>query len=128
MQHRQATFGLVAPIWDQARVCAAHLAGAGHRRYVQQATATRLKVSGVELYSAGDIVGGEDSEDLVLRDPRRGVYKRLVLQQGRLAGAVLYGDVQDGPWYFELIQNGTPIGAMRNRLLFGKAQCDAVAA
>lgn len=128
VQHRQATFGLVAPIWDQARVCAAHLAGAGHRRYVQQATATRLKVSGVELYSAGDIVGGEDSEDLVLRDPRRGVYKRLVLQQGRLAGAVLYGDVQDGPWYFELIQNGTPIGAMRNRLLFGKAQCDAVAA
>lgn len=128
VQHRQATFGLVAPIWDQARVCAAHLAGAGHRRYVQQATATRLKVSGVELYSAGDIVGGEDSEDLVLRDPRRGVYKRLVLQQGRLAGAVLYGDVQDGPWYFELIQNGTPVGAMRNRLLFGKAQCEAVAA
>jgi len=128
VQHRQATFGLVAPIWDQARVCAAHLAGAGHRRYVQQATATRLKVSGVELYSAGDIVGGEDSEDLVLRDPRRGVYKRLVLQQGRLAGAVLYGDVQDGPWYFELIQNGTPIGAMRSRLLFGKAQCEAVAA
>ncbi|KAA6126144.1 NAD(P)/FAD-dependent oxidoreductase [Cupriavidus cauae] len=128
VQHRQATFGLVAPIWDQARVCAAHLAGAGHRRYVQHATATRLKVSGVELYSAGDIVGGEDSEDLVLRDPRRGVYKRLVLQQGRLAGAVLYGDVQDGPWYFELIQNGTPIGAMRNRLLFGKAQCEAVAA
>lgn len=128
VQHRQATFGLVAPIWDQARVCAAHLAGAGHRRYVQQATATRLKVSGVELYSAGDIVGGEDSEDLVLRDARRGVYKRLVLQGGRLAGAVLYGDVQDGPWYFELIQNGTPIGAMRNRLLFGKAQCEAVAA
>lgn len=128
VQHRQATFGLVAPIWDQARVCAAHLAGAGHRRYIQQATATRLKVSGVELYSAGDIVGGEDSEDLVLRDPRRGIYKRLVLQHGRLAGAVLYGDVQDGPWYFELIQNGTPIGAMRNRLLFGKAQCEALAA
>ncbi|MCG5262150.1 NAD(P)/FAD-dependent oxidoreductase [Cupriavidus gilardii] len=128
VQHRQATFGLVAPIWDQARVCAAHLAGAGHRRYIQQATATRLKVSGVELYSAGDIVGGEDSEDLVLRDPRRGIYKRLVLQHGQLAGAVLYGDVQDGPWYFELIQNGTPIGAMRNRLLFGKAQCEALAA
>lgn len=123
VQHRQATFGLVAPIWDQARVCAAHLAGAGHRRYVQQATATRLKVSGVDLYSAGDIIGGDDSEDIVLRDPRRGVYKRLVLRQGRLAGAVLYGDVQDGPWYFDLIQNRTPVGAWRNRLLFGKAQC-----
>lgn len=128
VQHRSATFGLVAPIWEQARVCAAHLAGAGHRRYVQQATATRLKVSGVDLFSAGDIVGGEDSEDLVLRDPRRGIYKRLVLQQNRLVGAVLYGDVQDGPWYFDLIQQATPVGSLRQRLLFGKAQCDAIAA
>jgi nitrite reductase (NADH) large subunit len=122
VQHRRATFGLVAPIWDQARVCAAHLAGAGHRRYVQQATATKLKVTGVDLYSAGDIVGGEGSEDLVLRDRRGGVYKRLVLSGRRLAGAVLYGDVADGPWYFELIQNRTDISAIRNQLLFGQAQ------
>jgi nitrite reductase (NADH) large subunit len=128
VQHRQATFGLVAPIWDQARVCAAHLAGAGHRRYVQQATATKLKVTGVDLYSAGDFIGGEGSEDLVLRDPRRGVYKRLVLQGGRLVGAVLYGDVKDGPWYFDLIQTGQPVAALRQRLLFGKAQCEALAA
>ncbi|WP_423198661.1 MULTISPECIES: NAD(P)/FAD-dependent oxidoreductase [unclassified Cupriavidus] len=128
VQHRQATFGLVAPIWDQARVCAAHLAGAGHRRYVQQATATKLKVTGVDLYSAGDFIGGEGSEDLVLRDPRRGVYKRLVLQDGRLVGAVLYGDVQDGPWYFELIQQGAPVQGLRQRLLFGKAQCEALQA
>ncbi|WP_454726546.1 MULTISPECIES: NAD(P)/FAD-dependent oxidoreductase [Cupriavidus] len=128
VQHRQATFGLVAPIWDQARVAAAHLAGAGHRRYVQQATATKLKVTGVDLYSAGDFIGGEGSEDLVMRDARRGVYKRLVLQGGRLVGAVLYGDVQDGPWYFDLIQRGAPVGAMRQRLLFGRAQCEALAA
>ncbi|KWR90765.1 NAD(P)/FAD-dependent oxidoreductase [Cupriavidus sp. IDO] len=128
VQHRQATFGLVAPIWDQARVCAAHLAGAGHRRYIQQATATKLKVTGVDLYSAGDFIGGEGSEDLVLRDPRRGVYKRLVLEGGRLVGAVLYGDVQDGPWYFDMIQSRAPVGALRQRLLFGKAQCEALAA
>jgi len=128
VQHRNATFGLVAPIWDQARVCAAHLAGAGHRRYVQQATATKLKVTGVDLYSAGDFIGGEGSEDLVLRDPRRGVYKRLVLQDGRLVGAVLYGDVKDGPWYFDLIQSGKPVAALRQRLLFGQAQCEALAA
>ncbi|WP_051320275.1 NAD(P)/FAD-dependent oxidoreductase [Cupriavidus sp. amp6] len=128
VQHRQATFGLVAPIWDQARVCAAHLAGAGHRRYVQQATATKLKVTGVDLYSAGDFIGAEGSEDLVLRDARRGVYKRLVLQDGCLVGAVLYGDVQDGPWYFDMIQRRTPVGALRQRLLFGKAQCEALAA
>jgi nitrite reductase (NADH) large subunit len=121
VQHRRATFGLVAPIWDQARVCAAHLAGSGHRRYVQQATATKLKVTGVDLYSAGDIVGGEGSEDLVLRDRRGGVYKRLVVAGNRLVGVVLYGDVTDGPWYFDLIQKRTDIAAMRDALLFGQA-------
>jgi nitrite reductase (NADH) large subunit len=121
VQHRRATFGLVAPIWDQARVAAAHLAGAGHRRYVQQATATKLKVTGVDLYSAGDIVGGEGSEDLVLRDRRGGIYKRLVVAGNRLTGAVLYGDVADGPWYFEMIQQRTDISAIRDRLLFGQA-------
>jgi nitrite reductase (NADH) large subunit len=123
VQHRRATFGLVAPIWDQARVCAAHLAGAGHRRYVQQATATRLKVSGVDLYSAGDIVGGEGCEELVLRDRRSGIYKRLVLDGNRVAGAVLYGDVQDGAWYFDLIRDRTDISSIRNQLLFGPALC-----
>jgi nitrite reductase (NADH) large subunit len=123
VQHRRSTFGLVAPIWDQARVCGAHLAGAGHRRYVQQATPTRLKVSGVDLYSVGDFVGGEGREELVLRDPRRGVYKRLVLDGDRIAGAVLYGDVQDGPWYFDLIQQGADISAIRHQMLFGQALC-----
>ena len=123
VQHRRATFGLVAPIWDQARVAGGHLAGAGHRRYVQQATPTKLKVTGVDLYSVGDFIGGADSEDLVLRDPRRGIYKRLVLVNNRVAGAVLYGDVEDGPWYFDLIQNRTDISAIRNTLLFGETLC-----
>jgi nitrite reductase (NADH) large subunit len=123
VQHRRATFGLVAPIWDQARVCAAHLAGAGHRRYVQQATATHLKVTGVDVYSAGDFVGGDGCEDLVLRDPRRGVYKRLVLKDDRLVGAVLYGEVDDGPFYFDLIRSGADIAPLRHQLLFGRALC-----
>jgi nitrite reductase (NADH) large subunit len=125
VQHRSATFGLVAPIWEQASVCGAHLAGAGHRRYVQQTSPTRLKVTGVDLYSVGDFIGGEGSEDLVLRDAKRGVYKRLVLKDNRVAGAVLYGDVQDGPWYFGLIQKGTDIGPIRHHLLFGEALCAA---
>jgi len=128
VQHRKALFGLVAPIWDQARVCATHLAGVGHSRYIQQATATKLKVTGVDLYSAGDFIGDADSEDLVLRDPRRGVYKRLVLKHNRIVGAVLYGDVKDGPWYFDLIQNKADVTALRSRLLFGKAYCDSRAA
>ena len=128
VQHRQATFGLVAPIWEQARVCAAHLAGLGHRRYVQQATATRLKVTGIDLYSAGDIAGGPGTDDLVLRDRRAGVYKRLVLSGNRVTGAVLYGDVADGPWYFDLIQRGADVSMLRDRLLFGPALCEAQAA
>jgi nitrite reductase (NADH) large subunit len=123
VQHRRATFGLVAPIWDQARVCAAHLAGSGHRRYVQQATATKLKVTGVDLYSAGDIVGLDGSEDLVLRDRRGGIYKRLVVSGRRLTGVVLYGDVAEGPWYFDLIQKRTDVAPFRDRLLFGEAHC-----
>jgi nitrite reductase (NADH) large subunit len=125
VQHRSATFGLVAPIWEQARVCGAHLAGAGHRRYVQQTSPTRLKVTGVDLYSVGDFIGGEGSEDLVLRDAKRGVYKRLVLKNGCITGAVLYGDVQDGPWYYDLIQNRTDITPIRQHLLFGQALCAA---
>lgn len=124
VEHRRSTFGLVAPIWEQARVCAAHLAGAGHRRYVQRATATKLKVTGVDLYSAGNIVGGADTEDIVLRDPRRGIYKRLVLKDDCVVGAVLYGDVTDGPWYFDLIQRQAPITSIRQRLLFGQTLCE----
>jgi nitrite reductase (NADH) large subunit len=127
IQHRSVTFGLVAPIWDQARVCGAHLAGASQRRYVQKATATRLKVTGVDLYSVGDFIGNPGTEDLVLRDPRRGVYKRLVIEQNRLIGAVLYGDVKDGAWYFDLIQNQTDISQLRSQLLFGQALCEAQA-
>ncbi len=124
VQHRRATFGLVAPIWEQAKVCAAHLAGAGHRHYVQQATSTKLKVTGIDLFSAGEIVGGPDTEDLVFRDPRRGAYKRLVLRDARIVGIVLYGDVGDGPWYYELMQARQDVRALRSRLLFGRAYCD----
>jgi nitrite reductase (NADH) large subunit len=82
-------------------------------------------VTGIDLFSAGDFIGGEGSEDLVLRDPRRGVYKRLVVRGNRLLGVVLYGDVKDGNWYFDLIQSGADIGAIRQRLVFGRAFCEA---
>lgn len=124
VQHRSSTFGLVAPLWDQARVCAGHLAGSGHRRYVQKATPTKLKVTGVDLYSVGDFIGGVGTEELVLRDRRSGIYKRLVLKDDCVTGAVLYGDVRDGPWYFELIAQKTDIRSLRHGLLFGEAHCN----
>ncbi|MBN8924043.1 MAG: NAD(P)/FAD-dependent oxidoreductase [Rhodanobacter sp.] len=128
VQHRQLTFGLVAPVWEQARVCASHLARLGHRRYRTRQSDARLKVTGIDLYSAGDFLGGCGTEDLVLRDPRRGIYKRLVLSGNRLAGVVLYGDARDGGWYFDLINHGTDVGPWRDRLLFGQAYCQPMAA
>jgi nitrite reductase (NADH) large subunit len=126
VQHRRVTFGLVAPVWEQARVCASHLARFGHRRYRSSQTATKLKVTGIDLYSAGDFIGGAGTEDLVLRDPRRGIYKRLVLKGNQIVGAVLYGDAKDGGWYFDLIQNAVDIAPIRDRLLFGRHYCQPV--
>lgn len=123
VQHRKSTYGLVAPLYEQARVCAAHLVGLGHSRYPGSVVSTRLKVTGIDLFSAGDFIGGPETEDLVFRDPRRGIYKRLVVKAQRIVGAVLYGDVQDGPWYFELIQTQADISAMRSRIMFGRAYC-----
>lgn len=124
VQHRGSTFELVAPLWDQARVCASHLAQMGHGRYSNTAAATKLKVTGIEVFSAGDFLGGEGTEDLVFKDNKRGIYKRLVLRGNALVGAVLYGDTRDGNWYFELIKQGSDISAYRQTLIFGQAMCE----
>jgi NAD(P)H-dependent nitrite reductase large subunit/NAD(P)H-dependent nitrite reductase small subunit len=125
VQHRNRTFGLVAPLWEQARVCAIHLAEVGVSRYRGTLTATQLKVAGIELYSAGDFAAGDGAEALVMQDHRNGIYKRLVIQNNRLRGAVLYGDASHGSWYFELMSAGQDIGAMRDRLLFGPEHATA---
>jgi NAD(P)H-dependent nitrite reductase small subunit len=121
VQHRNSTYGVVAPLWDQARVCAAYLAERGVRRYGGSRVSTQLKVSGIQVFSAGDLSEDGEAESLVLRDPNRGVYKRLFIANGRIRGAVLYGDTRDGRWYFDLINEGRDIGALRNQLLFGAA-------
>jgi nitrite reductase (NADH) large subunit len=121
VQHRNSTFGLVAPLWEQARVCALHLAELGTARYAGSLVATQLKVTGIELYSAGDFLGGEGAESIVLRDPKRGVYKRLIIRDNKVRGAVLYGDARDGAWYSELMAEGRDITGLREKLLFGPA-------
>ena len=119
VQHRDSTFGLVAPLWEQARVCAAHLAEIGLARFPGALPSAQLKVSGIDLFSAGDFAETAGSESLVFRDPRRGIYKRLVLRDDRVHGAVLYGDTADGAWYLQLMTEGRPVGALRDKLLFG---------
>ena len=121
VQHRGVTYGLVAPLFEQAKVCANHLARIGIARYEGSMTSTKLKVTGIDLFSAGDFHGDEYTEDLVFQDPGRGVYKKLVLRDNRIIGAVLYGDTIDGSWYFELMRDGTDVSDMRDHLLFGQA-------
>jgi nitrite reductase (NADH) large subunit len=119
VQHRNSTYGLVAPLFDQAKVCATHLAEFGIGHYKGSMLSTQLKVTGIDLFSAGDFVGSAQSESLVMKDARRGIYKRIVIENNKVRGAVLYGDVKDGPWYFELMREGKDIGPLRDKLLFG---------
>lgn len=121
VEHRKATYGLVAPIWEQAKVCANHLARLAIGRYEGSVVSTQLKVTGIDLFSAGDYNGDETTEDIVYQDPKRGVYKKLVVRDNRLQGAVLYGDTADGPWYFDLMKRGEDIAGIRERLIFGHA-------
>ncbi|WP_170596271.1 nitrite reductase large subunit NirB [Ruegeria arenilitoris] len=113
-------FGLVAPLYDQAKVVANTLLGQPDA-FVVKELATKLKVTGCDLFSAGDFAEGEGREDIVFRDPARGVYKRLVIEDDRLIGAVMYGDTADGSWFFGLIKDGTDIDEMRDTLIFGPA-------
>ena len=125
VQHRNSTYGLVAPLFDQAIVCATHLAEFGIGHYRGSLVSTQLKVTGIDLFSAGDFIGGPRSEALILKDARRGIYKRVVIEDNKVRGAVLYGDVKDGPWYFELMTAGRDIGPLRDKLLFGPAFAEA---
>lgn len=119
-EHRGTCYGLVEPAYEQARVLARHLAGRP-AAYQGSVVSTNLKVSGVSVFSAGDFMGGEGSESLVLTDRRRGTYKKLVIANGRLTGAVLIGDTVDALWYLELIRNGEKVAAIRTDMMFGRA-------
>ena len=121
VQHRGQTYGLVAPLFDQAKVCANHLSHFGIARYEGSITSTKLKVTGIDLFSAGDFSGGDQTEEIVLQDAGAGMYKKVVLKDNRIQGAVMYGDTMDGAWYFQLMRDGTDVSNLRDKLLFGQA-------
>ncbi|WP_416900214.1 MAG: nitrite reductase large subunit NirB [Minwuia sp.] len=120
VEHRGACYGLVAPLYEMAKSVGAGLAGDDSLTYAGSITATKLKVTGVDLYSAGDFAEGDDREEIVLRDASRSIYKRLVIRDSRIVGAVLYGDTADGPWFFQLMKDQTDISEMRETLIFGQ--------
>ncbi len=121
VQHRGATYGLVAPLFEQAKVCANHLAEYGIARYEGSVTSTKLKVTGIDLFSAGNYLGDSDTEDLIYQDSSQDIYKKLVIKNNKIEGAVLYGDTIDGSWYFQLMRDRTDISDIRENLLFGQA-------
>lgn len=123
IQHRGQTFGLVEPLWGQAFVCASHLAERGSVSFKAATVPTQLKVSGIDVFSAGQIDPSQAHDNIVLNDEKRQVYKRIILQEDKVIGAVLFGDTEDGAWYADLISAQTPIGEIRHKLLFGKEFC-----
>ena len=121
VNHRGTAYGLVAPLFEMAKVAANHLASFGIGRYQGSVTSTKLKVTGIDLFSAGEFMGGEGTEEIVLSDPIGGVYKKLVLKDDKLVGACLYGDTVDGSWYFKLVREGRDVGEIRDTLMFGES-------
>jgi len=121
VQHRGVAYGLVAPLFEMGKVCANHLAMIGYGRYEGSVTSTKLKVTGIDLFSAGDFHGDESTEDVVMKDAASGVYKKLVLKNNRIHGAVLYGDTIDGAWYFQLMREATDVSDFREHLMFGQS-------
>jgi nitrite reductase (NADH) large subunit len=119
--HRGIAYGLVAPLFEQGKVLATHLAEFGIGRYTGSLTSTKLKVTGIDLFSAGNFTGGEGTEEIVMSDPFGGVYKKLVIKDDKLVGACLYGDTVDGSWYFKLLREGRTVGDIRDKLMFGES-------
>ncbi|MEL6583717.1 MAG: FAD-dependent oxidoreductase [Pseudomonadota bacterium] len=118
VEHQGQVFGLVAPLYDQAKVVAQTLLGA-EAAFVAPQISTKLKVTGVDLFSAGDFAEGADREEIVFTDPTQHVYKRLILENEQIVGVVMYGDTVDGPWFLDKIASGEPVGAARDTLIFG---------
>jgi nitrite reductase (NADH) large subunit len=120
-EHRGCVYGLVEPAYEQARILARRLAGDRNAAYLGSTPATNLKVSGVNVFSAGKIMESPSSDVLLIEDEGAGVYKKLVIENGRLRGAVLFGDTADGLWYLNLIRSGADISHLRDILAFGPA-------
>ena len=119
--HRGIAYGLVAPLFEQGKVLANHLAEFGIGRYTGSLTSTKLKVTGIDLFSAGNFMGDESTEEILMSDPAGGIYKKLVIQGDKLVGACLYGDTVDGSWYFKLLRDGRSVADIRDKLMFGES-------
>ena len=118
-EHRETVYGLVAPLYEQAEVCARYLSGDQAARYRGSLTASGLKVTGIDLYSAGQFLEDERCQVITLRDDEQGIYRKLIIRDKALVGALLYGDISGALWYQELIRSGADIAPYKDFLMFG---------
>ncbi len=121
IEHNGQVFGLVAPIWDQAKACGARLAGDAAAVYVPPPVFTSLKITGIDVFSAGVLAAADDAdEEITLHDAKCGLYKKVILRDNRVVGSVLYGSVADGPWYVQLMRDKVDVSAFRDQIVFGR--------
>jgi len=129
IEHNGQVFGLVAPIWDQAKVCGARLAGDSAAVYVPPPVFTSLKITGIDVFSAGALAAADDADqEITLHDAKRGLYKKVILRDDRIVGSVLYGSVADGPWYVQLMRDKVDVSSLRDQIVFGRAFAEQPAA
>lgn len=121
VEHRGATFGLVAPLFEQATVLANHLAGDCRLVFTQKPVSARLKVPGIELYSAGETGGGPEAESIEYIDRNERVYKKLILKDKRIEGIIMYGECSVGPALFTALLEKSDISGRRHALLSAEA-------
>jgi nitrite reductase (NADH) large subunit len=127
IEHNGQVFGLVAPIWDQAKVCGARLAGDAGAVYEPPPVFTSLKITGIDVFSAGALVAADDADqEITLHDAKRGLYKKVILRDDRIVGSVLYGSVADGPWYVQLMRDKVDVSSFRDQIVFGRAFAEQV--
>jgi nitrite reductase (NADH) large subunit len=127
IEHNGQVFGLVAPIWDQAKVCGARLAGDAGAVYEPPPVFTSLKITGIDVFSAGALAAADDADqEITLHDAKRGLYKKVILRDDRIVGSVLYGSVTDGPWYVQLMRDKIDVSSFRDQIVFGRAFAEQV--
>jgi nitrite reductase (NADH) large subunit len=127
IEHNGQVFGLVAPIWDQAKVCGARLAGDAAAVYEPPPVFTSLKITGIDVFSAGALAAADDADqEITLHDAKRGLYKKVILRDDRIVGSVLYGSVADGPWYVQLMRDKVDVSSFRDQIVFGWAFAEQV--
>ncbi|MBL4775483.1 MAG: NAD(P)/FAD-dependent oxidoreductase, partial [Mariprofundus sp.] len=117
-EHRGIAYGLVAPLFEQAKVLAYQITGQGLRTYAGSVVSTKLKIAGVDVFSAGEFMQEEDDDVIELLDRQGGVYKKIVLEDDKIKGVVMFGDTVDGTALFQMLQDEKDVSEMRSTLLF----------